>query len=32
MIQIHALFKNIEDDTHFDKLGKLGEDLHVVVE
>ena len=27
MIQIHALFKNIEDDTHFDKLGELGEAL-----
>ena len=27
MIQIHVLFKNIEDDTHFDKLGELGEAL-----
>ena len=32
MIQVHALFKNMEDDTHFDKLGELGEDLQVAAE
>ena len=32
MIQIHVLFKNVEDDTHLDKLGELGEDLQVAAE